>query len=100
MKDLRLDCNCYDPFCFVCLRWEPEFILDKPIRDEHITVFYKEFNGRFWRRVKTAIHLIFKGEWTKEADVCLEGPENLDKLSEWCKECLEERDERKRIQQG
>ena len=100
MKDLRLDCNCHDPFCFVCLRWEAPYFSGKTQWDEEITIFFWGFNGGLWQRIKTATRLIFRGEWEQKANVTLPGPEHLDKLSEWCKECLEERDERKRIQQG
>ena len=91
MKDLRLDCDCQDPFCFVCLRWEKEYTI-KNTYPEEITVFFQGFNGGLWQRIKTAMKLIFRGEWKQEANVCLIGPENLDKIKAWCNECLEERD--------
>jgi len=85
---LCLDCECHDPRCFIWFEYEYEkgsVFSNAPFLE--VSIEYCHLH--LWDRLKAAWKLLRTGDETREADVVLNGEENMRKLKEFAEKCLQ-----------
>ena len=90
-KEIRLECFCGDPFEFVHFGLQlhkTDPWLNNKANAPDLFITFHSFFGSFKERLKKALHFIFSRQWEEEADVILTGRDNLEKLRDFCDECL------------
>ena len=93
--ELRIDCECNNPFCFLMFRFDKQTVWTGKVGGRNIkdlpelTIWGVFFKGTFWRRVRNAWKYIIRGDYTENVDISLFGDEAICKIHDFARECIE-----------